>query len=118
MSQPKHIESYVHDGRIGVLVELKFEDSLLARIDDFCSFTRDLAMHIAATNPSSVGDLLQQGFVKNPDITVEKMIQQQILKFGENIEVTRFTRWDTEPTSPGGGDDPPKKPAVALRVVK
>lgn len=62
--------------------------------------------------------LLRQGFVKNPDITVEKLIQQQILKPGENVEVTRFTRWHTEPTSPEGGDAPRRNPAVALRVVK
>jgi elongation factor Ts len=107
MSQSKHIESYVHDGRIGVLVEFKFEDS-----------SHDLAMHIAATNPKSLEDLLQQCFVKDPDISVEKVIQQHIMKFGENIEVSRFTRWDTEPTSPNDGGGPPKDPALALRVVK
>jgi elongation factor Ts len=118
MSQSKHIESYVHDGRIGVLVEFKFEDSLLVGVDDFRTFTHDLAMHIAATNPKSLEDLLQQCFVKDPDISVEKVIQQHIMKFGENIEVSRFTRWDTEPTSPNDGGGPPKDPALALRVVK
>ena len=118
MAQPRHIESFVHDGRIGVLVEVQFEDSMLAGVDDFRSFTRDLAMHIAAANPASVEDLLRQGFVKNPSITVKKEIQRHILKFGENIEVTRFTRWDTQPTSPNDGHDPRKKPAVELRVVK
>ena len=118
MSEPKHIESYVHDGRIGVLVEFAFEDSLLSRVDEFLSFTRDIAMHIAATNPIDVSDLLQQGFVKDPDVTIEKLIQQTIVKYGENIMVTRFTRWDTEPSQPENDGNPPKDPAVSMRLVK
>jgi len=118
MPNPKHIESYVHDGRIGVLVEFAFEDSLLSRVDDFVSFTRDIALHIAATNPNDVPDLLQQGFVKDPDVTIEKLVQQTIIKFGENIKITRFTRWDTEPSPPGNDGSPPKGPAVAMRLVK
>jgi len=114
----KHIESYVHDGRIGVLVELAFEDSLLSRVSEFELFAHDIALHIAATNPTDIPDLLQQGFVKDPDVTIEKLVQQKIVKFGENIKITRFTRWDTEPKPPGNDGDPPKDPAVAMRLVK
>ena len=114
----KHIESYVHDGRIGVLVELAFEDSLLSRVDEFLSFAHDIALHIAATDPTDISDLLQQGFVKDPDVTIEKLIQQTIVKYGENIKITRFTRWDTEPTRPDNDGGPPKGPAVAMRLVK
>jgi elongation factor Ts len=37
--------------------------------------------------------LLEQPFVKNPDITVDEMLKEQIAKMGENITVGRFTRF-------------------------
>ena len=37
--------------------------------------------------------LLTQAFVKDPDLTVEKLIQEAITKTGENIKVTRFSRF-------------------------
>jgi elongation factor Ts len=45
------IESYVHSGRIGVLVEINCETDFVARTEDFKTFARDIAMHIAAANP-------------------------------------------------------------------
>lgn len=115
----KHIESYVHDGRIGVLVELAFKNFTLSQVDEFLSFAHDLALHIAATDPTDIPDLLQQSFVKNLDITIEKLIQQTIDKYRENIKVTRFIRWDTEePMYPDNDGTPPKNPAVAMRLIK
>ncbi len=45
------VDSYVHGGRIGVLVEVNCETDFVARTDDFKSLVHDLAMHIAATAP-------------------------------------------------------------------
>jgi elongation factor Ts len=45
------VESYVHSGRIGVLVEVNCETDFVARTDDFKAFARDVAMHIAAAAP-------------------------------------------------------------------
>jgi elongation factor Ts len=44
-----------HGGRIGVLVELNCETDFVANTDDFQQLARDLAMHIAAANPSPSG---------------------------------------------------------------
>src|SRR5438034_786576 len=49
------IGHYVHhDGKIGVLVELNCETDFVARTEDFKALARDLAVHIAATNPLAV----------------------------------------------------------------
>ena len=49
------IGHYVHhDGKIGVLVELNCETDFVARTDDFKALAKDLAVHIAATNPLAV----------------------------------------------------------------
>jgi elongation factor Ts len=37
--------------------------------------------------------LLKQAFVKNPEVTVEKLISDAVLKLGENIKLVRFTRY-------------------------
>jgi len=45
------IESYVHDGKIGVLVEVLAETDFVAKNSEFKEFVHDMALHIAATNP-------------------------------------------------------------------
>lgn len=48
------IGSYLHDGRIGVLVEVNCETDFVARNEIFTALVKDLAMHIAASNPQYV----------------------------------------------------------------
>ncbi len=93
------IEAYIHAGaKVGVLVELLCETDFVARNDEFKLLADDIAMHIAAMNPISVaGDdsesLLAQPFIKDPSLSVDDRLKQAIQKFGEKIEVGRFTRY-------------------------
>ncbi|TFH02160.1 MAG: translation elongation factor Ts [Calditrichales bacterium] len=49
------IESYIHPGsKLGVMVEINCETDFVAKTDDFMTFTRDVAMHIAASAPGYV----------------------------------------------------------------
>jgi elongation factor Ts len=49
------IVSYIHPGsRLGVLVEVNCETDFVARTDDFQQFAKDVAMHIAASQPLAV----------------------------------------------------------------
>jgi elongation factor Ts len=50
------IGSYLHDDRIGVLLEVNCETDFVARTDDFKVLVKDIAMHIAASNPQYVVD--------------------------------------------------------------
>ena len=60
------VGSYVHNGRIGVMVELNSETDFVARNEDFVKLARDIAMHIAASSPEYVdeteipGDILDK----------------------------------------------------------
>lgn len=45
------IGTYNHDGRIGVLVEVSCETDFVARNEIFTEFVKDIAMHVAASNP-------------------------------------------------------------------
>jgi elongation factor Ts len=38
--------------------------------------------------------LLEQQFVKNPDITVDQLVKEKISKIGENISIRRFVRYE------------------------
>lgn len=58
------IESYVHSGRIGVVVEVNCETDFVARLDDFKTLAHEIAMQIAAMSPK---------YVSEEDIPTEEM---------------------------------------------
>lgn len=133
------VESYIHmGGKIGVLVEVNCETDFVAKNEGFKNFVKDVAMHIAASNPLYVTKeevpaeeiekekeilrvqalnegkpekiiekmvegriskfykeicLLEQPFVKNPDMTIEDLVKEQIMTIGENVKIRRFARF-------------------------
>ena len=133
------VQSYIHTGgKIGVLVEVNCETDFSAKTEDFTEFVKNIAMHIAATNPVAIAredipsdildkereiysiqakesgkpdnviekivegkmkkfysevSLLEQQYVKNPDITIQDLLNEMIAKTGENIIIKRFVRF-------------------------
>ena len=45
------VTSYIHNGRVGVLLEVNCETDFVAKTDDFKLFVKDVAMHIAGASP-------------------------------------------------------------------
>ena len=85
------IDSYIHNTKkVGSILELLCETDFVAKNIEFQNLARELAMHLAAMKPGSSEELLGQPFVKNPDQTVQELINQSIAKLGENIQVGRF----------------------------
>jgi elongation factor Ts len=110
------IDAYVHLGnKIGVLLEVNCETDFVAKNSDFCQFTKDVAMQIAACNPLYLkreevpeevlmqekdrelflknNCLLEQVFIKDPTITIKDYLGSLIAKIGENIVIRRFVRY-------------------------
>ena len=133
------VETYIHaGGKLGVMVEVGCETDFVAKSDMFLAFAKDIAMHIAASNPIAtkreeipadliareteifknqalesgkpenivdkiVGgkidkyfsevSLMEQKFVKNPDLTIQDLLNEIIAKIGENISIKRFARF-------------------------
>ncbi|WP_028585158.1 translation elongation factor Ts [Desulfogranum mediterraneum] len=133
------IETYIHGGgKLGVMVEVGCETDFVAKTDDFRAFAKDVAMHIAAVNPVSIGRdevpaelverekeiytnqalesgkpeqivekivtgkiekylseicLLEQKFVKDPDLSVQDKLNELIAKMGENISIKKMARF-------------------------
>ncbi|MCI6610378.1 MAG: translation elongation factor Ts [Ezakiella sp.] len=94
------VESYIHGGRIGVLVEVNSETDFVAKTDEFKQFVKDVAMQIAASNPKYVSReevpsdvvehekevLTQQAMNEGkPANIAEKMVEGRIDKFYKEI---------------------------------
>jgi elongation factor Ts len=100
------IDSYVHAGRIGAMIELNCETDFVARTDDFKTLAREIAMQVAATNPTRIssqeeepsedGDvpLLGQPYIRDPSKTVQDLLNESIAKLRENIVVRRVARFE------------------------
>ncbi|MXX11463.1 MAG: translation elongation factor Ts [Nitrospira sp. SB0667_bin_9] len=133
------VSSYIHAGsKIGVLVEVNCETDFVARNEEFQELVKDVALQIAAANPSCVkreqvpseqverekaiylaqakelgkpeaaidkivqgklekfyqeNCLLEQSFIKDPNVSITEILTQKIAKLGENISIARFTRY-------------------------
>ena|SRR5918995_5311650 len=105
------IDSYIHAGRIGALVEVNCETDFVARNDEFRALVRNIAQQVAAMNPSRISDdqpppdgavgdipLLDQKFIRDESKTIRDLIHEGIAKLGENIVVRRIARFEL-----GGG---------------
>lgn len=133
------VASYVHSGRVGVIVEINSETDFVAKNAEFQEFAKDVAMQIAASNPKYVGReevptaelenekeilknqalnegkpanivdkmvvgrvekyykdvcLLEQSFIKNPDITIQDLLNEKMAKIGEKLSIRRFSRFE------------------------
>ena len=135
------VQSYIHmGGKLGVMVEVNCETDFVAKNEDFLAFAKNIAMHIAATNPLGIraedvaeeivnrekeiyqaqalemgkpenvipkivegkmnkffkdNCLLNQPYVRDPELSVEDLLNELIAKIGENISIRRFVRFQT-----------------------
>jgi len=94
------VGTYVHGGKIGVLVEVNCETDFVARNEDFQALVKDLAMHIAAANPQYVrreeipADVLEKEKEiqrqqlreqKKPEAMLDKILTGKIEKYYETV---------------------------------
>lgn len=86
------IESYVHAGKIGVLVELRCETDFVARNEEFKKLAHEVALQVASMNPKDVEELLKSLYIRDPKLTIADLVKLTIAKTGENIMVARFAR--------------------------
>lgn len=88
------IESYTHQEKIGVLLELLCETDFVAKNQEFKDLAHDLVLQIASMNPKDEKELLDQPFIKDESKTVSELISEKVAKTGENIKIKRFERWE------------------------
>lgn len=89
------VSAYIHtNGTLGAMVELRAETDFVAKNHDFRLLADNLAMQIAAAAPTTVVELLDQPFIKEPNQTISELVTASIQKFGERVEISRFARFD------------------------
>ena len=104
------IQSYVHaGGKIGVLVEVDCETDFVARNDNFVSFARDLALHIAAAAPLAVSEdevpgeeresevrIATEMAAERPENVRERIVQGRVDKWLDDVVLLRQTHVNTD----------------------
>ncbi|MCU1279209.1 MAG: translation elongation factor Ts, partial [bacterium] len=96
------ISSYIHNGRVGVLLEVNCETDFVAKTEDFQRFIKDVAMHIAGAHPAPLyvtdaevdpavmekereimkAKAIESG--KKPEI-VDKIVEGQVAKWKKDV---------------------------------
>ncbi|MCK4767714.1 MAG: translation elongation factor Ts [Desulfobacula sp.] len=95
------IYSYIHTGaKLGVLLEVDCESDFVAKTENFKAFVKNIAMHIAATNPAGLNpedvdqavvekekeifraQMLEQG---KPENIIDKIVEGKVEKFYKDI---------------------------------
>jgi elongation factor Ts len=86
------VQSYIHNERIGVILRLSAETDFVVRSEPFRTLAHDLVMHIAATAPKDIEELLAQPYIKDESRTIKDVVGEVIAKVGENVTVGEFYR--------------------------
>ena len=94
------IAAYIHGGRIGVLVEINSETDFVGRSDELKALAKDVAMHVAATNPTYLDEseipeeitakqaeifLAQQAESGKPEHILEKIVVGRVKKWKQEV---------------------------------
>jgi elongation factor Ts len=88
------VKAYVHNERIGVLLDIRAETDFVVRSEPFRELAQELVMQIAAMDPQTTEELLKQPYIKDESRTVESLVQDVITRVGENVKVSRFVRFE------------------------
>lgn len=89
------ITTYLHPNKkIGVILELNCETDFVAKSEDFQKLAHELCLQIAAMYPEDVDSLFLQHWIKEETKTVKELMESYIAKFGENILIKRFNRYE------------------------
>lgn len=105
------VEAYIHSTKkVGVLLELLCESDFVAKAKEFQALAHEICLQIAAQNPLYLKPeeapkeykeedkkevaLLTQSWIKDESKTIEDLLRENIAKFGENIQVGRFVRYE------------------------
>lgn len=89
-----YIAAYVHaNHKMAAMVEILCETDFVALNSEFQDMAKDIAMHIVASAPKDVAELLSQEFIKDPSLKVDDLIKGLSGKIGEKFVVKRFVRY-------------------------
>ena len=84
------------DGKTGAIIEVNSETDFVAKNEEFKTFVMNVAKQIVEKNPKDVEELLAQDSIEVPGKTVNEVLVEKIATIGENMNVRRFVRFESE----------------------
>lgn len=89
------VETYIHHTQTsGATVVLQSETDFVARNPEFKNLAHEIAAQIVAMNPRDKEELLKQPYIRDESKTVVDLVKENIAKFGENIQIKDFKRFE------------------------
>ena len=83
------------DNKIGAAVEVNSETDFVAKNEEFRTFVQALAKQVAINNPADVEALLNEEYIEEAGKKVSEVLTDKVAKIGENMNIRRFTRFET-----------------------
>ena len=91
------VEAYIsEDGKSGAVVEVNSETDFVAKNEEFKTFVENIAKQVLETNPKDVEELLAQEAKFAAGKTVQEVLVDKIATIGENMNIRRFARFESE----------------------
>ncbi len=91
------VEAYIsEDGKVGAIVEVNAETDFVAKNEEFKNFVLSVAKQVVEKNPKDLDDLLSQEAIDEPGKTVKDVLTDKIAKIGENMNIRRFARFESD----------------------
>lgn len=91
------VETYISDdGKIGAIVEVNSETDFVAKNEEFVAFVKSVVKQVALNNPADVEELLNQDSIVESGKTVKDVLTSKIATIGENLNIRRFERFETD----------------------
>lgn len=89
------VHTYVHSNKkIGAMIELRCQSDFVARTEDFQKLALELCLQITASDPKEITELMAEPWIRDTNKTIKDLINEYIVKFGENIVVKNFIRYE------------------------
>ncbi len=91
------VEAYVSDDKkVGALIEVNAETDFVGKNADFRAFVESAVKQVALNNPKDVEELLAQKSIDDTNLTVGEVLTNKIAIIGENMNVRRFVRYESQ----------------------
>jgi len=88
------IFSYVHHNKkVASLIELLCETDFVAANEEFQKLGREICLQVASIPAKTTEELINQEYIRDASKKISDLLNESILKFGENIKIGRFFRW-------------------------
>lgn len=89
------VETYIHATRTsGAAVVLASETDFVSRTEEFKNLAHELAMQVCAMDPKNIEVFLRQPWIRDEKQTINDLLKSYIVKFGENIKIADFKRFE------------------------